>query len=202
MASRYFIKFNFNPWKQTKAGDCTIRAVSGATGLSYKEVCRRYGVACKNGYGLMRKTGINLEDTKEKFDEYFDVVEDFYDDFGFVPDEMKDTFDAKLVKALDQHSASEYASGDTLEDFCDMYDGQGRFLISLVPNPEAKDEAAKRDGHIVYANLSSNAKRPGFVDTWDSSEMLVDAFMRITKTEPKDSPLHWKYDKANHRFIV
>ena len=101
MASKYFIKFNFNPWKQATVDDCAVRAVSGATGLSYKEVCRRYGVAYKNGYGLIRKTGINLEDIKEKFDEYFDVVEDFFEDMDFVPDEMQDTFDAKLVKAFD-----------------------------------------------------------------------------------------------------
>ena len=34
-------------------------------------------------------------------DEYFDVVEDFFEDMDFVPDEMQDTFDAKLVKAFD-----------------------------------------------------------------------------------------------------
>lgn len=202
MASRYFIKFNFNPWKQAAVDDCAIRAVSGATGLSYKEVCKRYGMAYRNGYGLIRKTGIDLEDIKQKFDEYFDIVQDFSEDMDFVPDEMRDTFDAKLAKALDQATGSEYASGITLEDFCDMYDGQGDFLVGLSPNPEAKDEAAKTGGHIVLAKLSNASKRKGFVDTWDSSEMLVDSFMRIAKKEPKNSPLHWKYDYVNHRFIV
>ncbi len=34
------------------------------------------------------------------------------------------------------------------------------------------------------------------------SEMLVDAYMRVIKKEPFDSPLHWKYDHENHKFIV
>jgi hypothetical protein len=45
-------------------------------------------------------------------------------------------------------------------------------------------------------------KRHGFIDSWDSSEMLVDAYMRVIKKEPVNSPLHWKYDRENHKFIV
>ena len=32
--------------------------------------------------------------------------------------------------------------------------------------------------------------------------MLVDAYMRVIKKEPANSPLHWKYDKEKHEFIV
>ena len=39
-------------------------------------------------------------------------------------------------------------------------------------------------------------------DTWDSSEMFVDAYMRVRKTVPLDSPLHWKYDRDKKQFIV
>ena len=43
------------------------------------------------GKGLRRDTGINLDDIEEKFAEYFDIIEDYYDNFAFVPDEFKDS---------------------------------------------------------------------------------------------------------------
>lgn len=201
MKNPYFIRFNFNPWKRA-IDDCAIRAISGATGLSYKEVCRRYGAACKNGYGLVRKTGIDLNVIKEKFSEYFDVVEDFVENMSFVPDGMEDTFDAKLINAFEPNDSSKYASGDTLNDFCEMFDGEGNFLVGLTPNPNAKNQNARIGGHAVYAKLKAGLPRRGFIDTWDSGEMLVDTYMRVAKTEPVDSPFHYKYDRANHCFIV
>ena len=57
-------------------------------------------------------------------------------------------------------------------------------------------------GHIVYVNLSKNAKKPGFIDIGDSGEMLVDAYMRVSKREPVSSPNHWKYDNEKHKFII
>ena len=85
-----WINFNFNPWKKN-ISDCTIRAVVAATGLDYREVCKRFGVSYVKGKGLRRDTGINLDDIEEKFAEYFDIIEDYYDNFTFVPDEFKDS---------------------------------------------------------------------------------------------------------------
>lgn len=84
----YWIFFNFNPWKQ-HIGDCAIRAISAATGLDYREVCNRLGVSYANGKGLIRDKGIGLRAIEKKFKEYFDIIEDFYDNYEFVPDDMK-----------------------------------------------------------------------------------------------------------------
>ena len=69
-------------------------------------------------------------------------------------------------------------------------------------NPDCANPAAKRGGHIVFANCKRGAKRQGFIDTWDSGDMYVDAYMRVAKKESKDSPLHWKYDYDQHKFII
>lgn len=42
----------------------------------------------------------------------------------------------------------------------------------------------------------------GFIDSWDSGEMLVDSYMRVKKFEPANSPKHWRYDREKHKFIV
>ena len=43
--------------------------------------------------------------------------------------------------------------------------------------------------------------KPGFaIDTFDSSDMIVDSFMQVVKTVPKDSPDHWVYDVENRCF--
>jgi len=69
-----------------------------------------------------------------------------------------------------------------------------------VPNPNAKKLACKRDGgHIVCAKCFRG--KDGFaIDSWDSSEMLVDSFMRIKKSIPKDDPRHWTWDEVNKCF--
>jgi len=54
------IKFNFNAWGQN-ISDCAIRAVVAATGLDYREVCKRFGVSYKKRKGLIRDTGIDLD---------------------------------------------------------------------------------------------------------------------------------------------
>lgn len=201
--NRHHVNFNFNPWKQ-RINDCAIRAVSGATGLDYREVCKRFGVSYKNGKGLIRGTGIDLNDIEEVFDEYFDVVEDYYDNYDFVPDEFKGSDEDLEMKRFEAMNDIDAVSKTTLNDFCEEFAGQGKFLVSGVSNPNAKDPIIrnKNFGHIVYVNLSKNAKHPGFVDIGDSGEMLVDAYMRVAKTEPKDSPKHWKYDYENHKFIL
>ena len=177
--------------------------MSAATGLSYKEVCKRFGVAFAKGKGLRRDTGIDLKDIKQKFSDYFDIVEDYYDNSTFVPDEYKGTDVNDEMDKFDVDNGIDLVSGDTLNDFCDYFNNQGTFLVSLVNNPKSPNPAVSRPGgHIVCAKLSRNAKRKGFVDTWDSGDMLVDAYMRVVKTEPKDSPLHWKYDYDKKQFIV
>ena len=82
--SKYFKKFNFNPWKQ-RIGDCAIRSISIAINMSYVEVCKAFHVKWKNGLGLVRDTGIELEDIKNTFDDYFSSVVDFTED---VPTEL------------------------------------------------------------------------------------------------------------------
>ena len=90
-----------------------------------------------------------------------------------------------------------------MNEFCEQYSGQGTFLVSLEGDPKSSNPAiARTAGHIVCAKLGRKARRQGFIDTWDSGDMRVDAYMRVVKTEPKDSPLHWRYDREQHKFIV
>lgn len=203
MKNPYWIRFNFNPWKQY-TGDCAIRAISNATGLDYREVCKRLKVAYKNGKGLIRDTGIDLDKIEWVFNEYFDIVEDYYDNYDFVPDEFKDSDEDLAIRKFEELNRIDAVSKTTLNDFCKEFAGQGKFLISLTGNPKSKiPEYRSRDaGHIVYANLSPKAIKQGFVDTFDSGDFLVDAYMRLKKKEPVNSPYHYKYDKKTHSFIV
>ena len=196
-----WINFNFNPWKKN-ISDCAIRAVVAATGLDYRAVCKRFGVSYVKGKGLRRDTGINLDDIEEKFAEYFDIIEDYYDNFAFVPDEFKDSPENDELQRFELQNDIDSVSGNTLNDFCDQYVGQGTFLVSLEGNPKSANIVARKGGHIVCVKLNKNAKRQGFIDTWVSGDMRVDAYMRVVKTEPKDSQLHWKYDNEQHKFIV
>lgn len=82
------IRFSFNPWGK-RISDCSIRAISAATGLDYRVVCKMLGYAWKNGYGLIRERGASMKHIKQVFNDYFDIIEDFYEDFSFVPDEFK-----------------------------------------------------------------------------------------------------------------
>ena len=190
---------NFNPWAQY-IGDCPIRAVSAGTGLKYQEVCKRFGYSWKNGHGLIRDTGSSLDEIKSKFNEYFDIIQDFYEDYDFVPDEFKGTNAEQELIDFDNENGIGATAGITLNEFVEMFEDQGTFLVSLEGNPNAKNEACKEGGHIVCVKCNPKYKQ-GFIDFWDSGEMLVDAYMRIKKTEPFNSPLHWKYDYENHRLI-
>lgn len=193
-----WINFNFNCYGK-RINDCAIRAVVAATGLDYREVCRRFGVSYVKGKGLRRDTGIGLDVIEEKFGEYCDIVEDYYDNFDFVPDEFKDSKQNDDMLQFELQNGIDSISGNTLNDFCAQYAGQGTFLISLEKDSKTNNRPA---GHIVCAKLNRGAKRQGFIDTWDSGDLKVDAYMRVVKTEPKDSPLHWKYDREQHKFIV
>lgn len=199
MQNPKLIYANFNPWDK-HLNDCPIRAVSAAIGLKYQEVCKRFGYSWKNGYGLIRDTGAPLSEIKSKFNEYFDIVEDFFENYYFVPDEMKGTDAEQELNDFDNDQGIGAASGITLNEFVDMFQNQGTFLVSLIGNPKAKKEACRDGGHIVCVKCNKNNKQ-GFIDFWDSGEMLVDAYMRIKKKEPSDSPLHWRYDFEKHKLI-
>lgn len=189
-----FKRFNFNKWKQN-IGDCAIRAICAGIGMDYELVCKRLGVSFKRGKGLIRDTGIKLDDIKEKFDEYFDVVQDYNEVYDFKDDISKDKYID--LDMWDNDEDDQFSSGDTLEDFLLMYN-DGEYLIGLTGNKKAESDKCKKGGHIVYANTLNE---PYFIDTWDCSEMLVDCFMRINKKVPKDSNEHWKYDKEKKMFI-
>lgn len=195
-----WINFNFNPWN-ARAPDCAIRAVSAATGLDYREVCKRLGVSWKKDKGLVRDSGIDLNDVEYVFDEYFDIIEDYYDNYNFVPDEYKDTLYAKQLDAFDQQSGIDAVSKTTLNEFIDEFKNQGIFIVGLVGNPNAKNLASRSGGHFTCVKCLPG-KKQGFVDTWDCGEMLVDSYMRVKKQEPVNSLKHWKYDREKHKFII
>ena len=197
-----WIKFNFNPWN-ANISDCAIRAVAGATGLDYREICTKLKMKWKNGRGLIRDTGISIDDIKQTFDPYFDIVEDFYENYDFVPDEYKNTIYSKQIDDLDKSMGIDAISKTTLDDFINEYKNQGIFIVGLVGNPDAKDYAyrSKDSGHFVCVKCIPG-KKQGFIDTFDCGKMLVDSFMRVKRREPLSSPKHWRYDREQHKFIV
>lgn len=198
----YWMFFNFNPWGK-HIGDCAIRAVSAATGLDYREVCYRLGVGYKAGLGLTRKTGIGLRAVEKRFKEYFDIIEDFYENYAFVPDEMKGSKEDKEIADWDKELNLNAVSGITLNDFIQMFKNQGEFLVSLQANPNAKREDLRKDaGHIVYVRLNPKYKKQGFVDVFDSGELLVDTYMKVKHREPYDSPYSLKIDTNTMKFIL
>ena len=198
-----WIIFNYNPWGK-RIGDCAIRAISAATGLSYKEVCKRLKMACKNGYGLVRDTGVSIQDVKNKFSQYFDVVEDYYENYVFVPDEFKGTIYDKRADAIDKELGIDAVTNTTLDNFIDEFENQGTFIVGLVGNPNAPagyPYRSRSDGHFVCVKCFPG-KKQGFIDMFDCGPMLVDSFMRVKKQEPTNSPYHWKYDREQRKFIV
>ena len=197
-----WINFSFNPWNK-RIEDCAIRAIAAATGLDYRVVCKKLGYACKNGYGLTRKSGASIQKIKNVFNDYFDIIEDFYDNFTFVPDEFKGSEEVERIKQFEvQNGLFNSATGTTLNEFIDLYKNQGTFLVSLIGNPDSENPSCRGDvGHLVCVKCNPGYKQ-GFIDFWDSGDMLVNAFMRVKKFEPKDSPNHWRYDREKHKFIV
>lgn len=116
MNSPFWKNANFNPWG-AHVGDCAIRGISAATGLDYRVVCKMLHVSYKNGQGLIRDTGIDLNDIEQVFSEYFDIVEDFYDNAEFVPPEMVGSPEALELDAFDSANGIEAPSKTTLEEF-------------------------------------------------------------------------------------
>lgn len=202
MARKHFVEFNFNPWKQN-IDDCAIRSVTCATGMKYELVCRQLGVAWKRGHGLIRNSGIDLEWIKTCFNDWFDVVQDFNDNgWEEMPDDLRDDPDFEDVQRIDiELGIDSTSSGITLDDFCDMFAGQGTFLVGLVSNPKSKSPACRQEagGHIVCAKCF-RGKDPVFVDTWNSGDMLCDSWMRVNRRLPEGDPRHWIYNKDLHCF--
>lgn len=196
--TRQLIKFfSYNPWG-AKIGDCAIRAICAAIGLRYELVCKELGVSWKRGKGLIRDTGIDLELIKSKFDEYFDKVEDYAEE---LPPELLDDPAFTRAQVLDAAlGVDEETAGITLAEFLELYRGQGTFLVGLVGNPDAENPNARKGGHIVCAKCFKG-KQPFAIDSWRSEEMIVDAFMRVKKTIPKDDPRHWVWD-AEHKCFA
>ena len=198
-----WINFNFNPWGK-HIGDCAIRATSAATGLDYRVVCKRLKMAYKNGYGLIRDTGVSIQDVKDKFNPYFDVVEDYYENYSFVPDEFKDTLYDKSADEIDKSLGIDAVSNTTLNDFINEFENQGIFIVGLVGNPNAPKDfqyRSRSNGHFVCVKCIHGLKQ-GFIDIFDCGPMLVDSFMRVKRQEPANSPYHWKYDREQRKFII
>lgn len=188
--------FSMNPWG-AHVGDCAIRAICAAIGMRYELVCKAFGVSWKRGRGLIRDTGIDLELIKKTFDEYFDHVEDYSEE---LPPELMDDPAFAQAKFLDAaYGIEDDSSGITLAEFLELYRGQGKFLVGLVGNPKAKNANARKGGHIICA-MCPRGKDPWGIDTWPSEEMMVDSFMHVKKSIPKDDPRHWVWDAENHCF--
>ena len=188
--------FNMNPWKK-RIPDCSIRAICAAIGMRYELVCKELGVSWKKGHGLIRDTGIDLNKIKETFDPWFDIVEDYTEE---LPPEMMEEPAFAQAKFMDAAlGLEEEYTGITLADFLELYNGQGTFLVGLVGNPRAKNPQCREGGHIVCARCWKG-KPPFAIDTFDSSEMIVDSFMRVKKTIPKDDLRHWVWDSENNCF--
>lgn len=188
--------FNMNPWKK-RIPDCSIRAICAAIGMRYELVCKELGMSWKKGYGLIRDTGVDLKKIKETFDPWFDVVEDYTEE---LPPEMMEEPAFAQAKFMDAAlGLEEEYTGITLADFLELYNSQGTFLVGLVGNPYAKDPHCRKGGHIVCARCWKG-RDPYAIDTFSSSEMIVDSFMRVKKTIPKDDPRHWVWDNEHKCF--
>lgn len=125
----------------------------------------------------------------------------------FTPPELAGSKEDKELKAREREwGISATSNGMTLNDFCDMYRGDGLFVVGLNGNPDADSDLPeikdKKHGHIVYANLSRHIRRPGFIDTINCGEMNVLCFMRVNRRVPPSDPLHYQFDPETRKFIV
>ena len=184
--SPYFRELNFNPFRK-RLPDCAVRAVCAGLKLRYARVCRELGVPFKVGKGMDTDAGIDLEDIKRKFAPYFDVVEDAKEaSWENRPEEFADMpFDPEFD--LDEDL------GIDLNDFCEIYRNQGMFLVALTNTDEVRQLTGEVVGHIVYCNLTPGSQY--FIDTWDSSSLMVQAFMRIKKRWEWSDPDSLLYKK-------
>lgn len=171
----HFHKRNMNPWGRD-INDCAIRAVSAALWMKYDAVCRMFGKKCVPGRGLSGEEGIDLKHIKHRLDGFFDRIEDASDlSWDKRPEEFKDMkFDPKIDTRPDL--------GLTLGEFCELYANTGRFLVAVAR-------------HIVYADLTPG--RNWFMDTWNSSEMPVRAYMRVKGILSRKDPRSLLYGKQS-----
>ena len=185
--------FNANPWKQ-HIPDCTVRAVVMAIGMKYELVCEALGQECVPGRGLAHDDGISLHAVKQAFGPYFGAVVEFY---GKPPPDIAD--EMKEVADVDT-AGREICGASTLEEFVELYEGEGRFIVDLAKNP-ASNNPRWRTANNHLACVFCPTGRPGWaLDTGDTSEMVVAGFMQVAKTIPKDDPRHWVYDAERKCF--
>jgi hypothetical protein len=164
---QFFRPYNANPWKKNLP-DCAVRAVSLAINMPYVDVCRRLGVSFKRGHGLIRDSGVYLQKIKDAFDDYFDIVVDFYETLP--PEDIPDVeYDTAALFADDDVGNTE----QTLVQWMLLNRGSGLFIVGLH-SPETGGGA-----HLVCASTNSLK----FFDTWDCSDWRVDAWLRVKKRE-------------------
>lgn len=179
----YITYYNANPWKVEHENDCAIRAVKAAIGMKYAAVCEAFGRKCVPGRGLDGSLGIPLETIKRRFDKFFDRVEDASEaSYENRPEEFDDMeFDPAFDFDPDL--------GLTLDEFCGLYDGQGRFLISMVANPNAENYACRllKGGHILYGDFRKQGN-PRCYDIWNCGECVVRSFMRVKAVLSRRDP--------------
>lgn len=186
----YMVYYDANPWKTRHMNDCAIRSVKAAIGMKYAAVCEAFGRKCEPGRGLVGNAGISLDLIKRRFDRFFDVVEDAKDSaWENRPEEFDDM-------EFDPEIDGENVFGMTLDEFCEMYGGQGRFLVSMQANPDAKLPAQRdlKGGHIVFVDLRKDGD-PKYYDTWNCGGCLVKAFMRVRGILKKTDPRSVYYGK-------
>ena len=116
------------------------------------------GYAWKNNYGLIRQSGSSMN--HNVFKDYFDIVENFFENFTFVPDEFKGTKQAEEIDDFErQHGLKTAGSGITLNEFIDLFAGQGTFLVQLVENPDSKDPKCRgSESHLVCVKCNPKFK--------------------------------------------
>ena len=183
----YWKNLNLNPWKK-KIPDCAIRAISIGLVMKYESICEIFGKVCKPGYGLYGVEGIDLEDIKEKFGDCFDIIQAAKETaWEYRPEEFDDMPFDPLID-IDEDW------GLTLEEFCDLYDGTGRYLVALNTTHLERLLTKEDAKHIVCCDLRPGKK--SFADTWDCSWMQVECFMRIEKLWPIDRPESLWYQKT------
>lgn len=174
MKSKNWIDFNANKWGKD-APDCAIRSLVLGIEMDYEVICKKLGVACTPDKGYADDYGIDLYDLQEKFSQYLGNVED---DLDTADDPINAFLHApSLARWLTDHAA----------DNC-------RYLVYL------DDDSQMDGGHIVYANCK-DPNRPYFIDTSDVSTMPVQAWIRVKKTVPRSSRVHYKYDTKTKRFF-
>lgn len=110
--------------------------------MSYTAVCKAFHVAWKTGYGLVRDTGIDLDVIKTALKDYFSNVTDFTE--AIPKDKEMQAIDNEMTKFDAANGIDSDSSGITVDEFIDMYQGSGRFLVGCI--------SPKKGGHIVYVN--------------------------------------------------